>query len=159
MAGVYTYNPKEVRLVVGGYIFEGWQTITITRNAKTFAPIRGIRGKNTRVQNKDTSATITIPLLQTSQGNDVFSQILEQDSNFGTARLSLMLDDGSGSSVFSSDEAYVTGFPSVVYSGGFEYRVWEIFCQSTGSYTISGNSNPSNSLLGGLLDSARGFFS
>ncbi|MNX69384.1 hypothetical protein D3C86_1006010 [compost metagenome] len=159
MTGVYTYNPKEVTLVIGGYIFTGWQTITIAKSVKTFTPIRGIRGKNTRVRNRDTSATITIVLLQTSQGNDVFSQILEQDINFGTALISLSLQDGSGSSVFDSSEAYVTGFPVTTYSGQFEYRTWEIFCQSTGSYTVAGNSNPSNSLLGGLLDSARGFFS
>ena len=118
MTGIYTYNPKEVTLVMGGYIFTGWESITITRNTKAFTPIRGIRGKNTRVKNRDTSATIVIPLLQTSSGNDVLTQIVEQDINFGTALISLSLSDGSGSSVFDSSEAYVTGFPTTKFSGG-----------------------------------------
>lgn len=158
MANIFTYNPKQVSLVVGGYTFTGWQAITIVKSVKPYTPIRGIRGKNTRALNKDTSATITIPLLQTSQGNDVFTEILQQDLNFGTGLLSLMLKDGSGSSVFDSSEAYITGWPVVTYSGGFEYRVWEIFCQSTGSYTISGNSNPSSSLLGDIADRVTSFF-
>lgn len=158
MTGIYTYNPKEVTLVVGGYIFTGWESITITRNTKAFTPVRGIRGKNTRVRNRDTSATIVIPLLQTSSGNDVLTQIVEQDINFGTALISMSLSDGSGSSVFDSSEAYVTGFPTTKFSGGFEYRVWEIFCQKTGSFTVGGNANPSNSLIDNLVNKVTSFF-
>ena len=111
---VNTYSPKDVVLTVSGYQFTGWDSISITRSAKGFNTIRGIRGKNTRVRNTDTSATITISLLQSSQGNDVLSSIHEQDLAFGTGRIVLMLKDNSGRSVFASNEAFVTSFPTSV---------------------------------------------
>lgn len=134
-------------LTIGGYQVTGWQSITVSRTVKGFNVIRGIRGKNTRVANVDTSATITISLLQTSQGNDVLSYIHELDLEEGTARIALMLKDRSGRSVFSSNEAFITGYPTASFSGQFEYRNWELFAQTTATYTVGGNAKPATDLL------------
>lgn len=154
---VQTYNPKDVILTIGGYQLTGWQSITISRTVKGFTVIRGIRGKNTRVKNVDTSATLTISLLQTSQGNDVLSSIHGLDLEEGTARISLMLKDRSGRSVFSSNEAYITGYPTAPFSGQFEYRNWEFFAQTTDTYTVGGNAKPATDLLDRALSEAGNF--
>ena len=160
MAKVFTYSPKEVQLTFGGYTVTGWQSISIARSVDAFKPIRGIRGKHTRVRNADTSCMITIPLLQTSMSNDVLSKIHELDITNGTGRIELTLSDISGTSVFNSVEAYIVGYPEVVYSGEFEYRQWRIFCQTTGSYTVGGNAQVENifssifSKASGLANSA-----
>src|SRR6185437_8171756 len=93
---VQTYSPKDVILTIGGYQLTGWQAINVSRTVKGFTVIRGIRGKNARVKNVDTSATISISLLQTAQGNDVLSYIHELDLGEGTARIALLLKDRSG---------------------------------------------------------------
>lgn len=139
MNSVLTYSPKKVIFVIGGYQVTGWESITIGRSTNAFIPIRGIRGKNTRVRNTDSSATITIPLLQTSLSNDVLSDIHTQDIALGTGRIELTLKDTGGNSIFSSNEAYILGFPAISYSGGIEYREWKIYCQSTSNYEIGGN--------------------
>lgn len=144
---VNTYSPKDVLFVIGGYTFTGWQNITIARNAKSFTPYRGIRGKNTRIRNSDTSAVLTITLLQTSQSNDVLSTILTADEENGTSRIAFTLKDRSGGSVFNSDDAFITGFPVTSFSGQFEYRTWEIFCGSTTTYTVAGNGRPSTNIF------------
>jgi hypothetical protein len=154
---VHTYSPKDVILTVGGYQLTGWQSITISRTVKGFTVIRGIRGKNTRVPNVDTSATITISLLQTSQGNDVLSYIHELDLEEGTARIALMLKDNSGRSVFSSNEAYITGYPVATFSGQFEYRNWELFAQSTNTYVVAGNAKPATDLFDRALSEVGNF--
>jgi hypothetical protein len=154
---VKTYSPKDVVLIIGGYQVTGWQTISITRSVKGFTPIRGIRGKNTRVPNRDTSATLTFPILQSSQSNDVLSYIHELDLEEGTARIALTLKDNSGRSVFNSNEAFITGYPSATFSGQFEYRNWEIFCQTTDTFKVYGNSRPSTSLFDGALNEATSF--
>lgn len=154
---VQTYNPKDVILTIGGYQLTGWQSVTISRTVKGFAVIRGIRGKNTRVKNVDTSATLTISLLQSSQGNDVLSYIHELDLDEGTARISLMLKDRSGRSVFSSNEAFITGYPIATFSGQFEYRNWEFFAQSTDTYIVGGNAKPATDLLDRALSEAGNF--
>ena len=66
MSKVYTYSPSEVQLTFGGYTVTGWQSISITRSVDAFKPVRGIRGKHTRVRSIDTSCTITVTILQTS---------------------------------------------------------------------------------------------
>ena len=155
MSKVFTYSPKEVQLTFGGYTVTGWQSITITRSVDAFKPVRGIRGKHTRVRNADTSCTITIPLLQTSMSNDVFSRIHELDIQKATGRIELTLSDLKGTSVFSSREAYILGYPEVVYSGEFEYRQWKLFCQTTGSYTVGGNAQTIN-IFSSIFNSAAG---
>lgn len=154
---VNCYSPKDVILTVGGYQLTGWQSITISRTVKGFTIIRGIRGKNTRVPNVDTSATITISLLQTSQGNDVLSYIHELDLEEGTGRIALMLKDNSGRSVFSSNEAYITGYPVTAFSGQFEYRNWELFAQSTNTYVVAGNAKPATDLFDRALSEVGNF--
>lgn len=151
MSDLFVYSPQQVVLTVAGYQITGWQTIRIARSTNGFIPIRGIRGKNTRVKNLDTSATITIPLLQTSQGNDVLSSIHSLDLERGTGRLTLTLKDMSGQSVFSSDEAWVQGYPEVGFSGDAEYRNWSIFCQSTKTYNVGGNASAQGSVFDSVL--------
>ena len=158
MSKVFTHSPKEVQLTFGGYTVTGWQSITITRSVDAFKPIRGIRGKHTRVRNADTSCTITIPLLQTSMSNDVFARIHDLDITHGTGRIELTIKDLKGTSVFSSAEAYVLGYPEVVYSEEFEYRQWRMFCQSTGSYTVGGNAQVKN-IFSGIFGAASGLAS
>ncbi|WP_443699032.1 hypothetical protein [Pseudomonas sp.] len=151
---VNCYSPSDVSLTIGGYVITGWDNFTISRRVKGFSPIYGIRGKNTRVKSKDTSATISISLIQTSPSNDVLGYIHELDLDEGTARINLMLKDTSGKSVFSSNEAFITSYPTVSYTGDFTYRNWEIFLQSTNTYNITGNSRPSTSLFDSAVSKA-----
>lgn len=154
---ISTYSPSDVQLIIGGYPVGGWQSISINRRTDSFRTIAGIRGKHTRVPSRDTSATITFPLLQTSPSNEVLSTIHELDILNGTARLSLTLKDGSGKSVFSTDEGYITGYPEVVFSGDFEYRVWKIFCQTTKSYSMAGNTRGETSVFDTAINEVSNF--
>lgn len=156
---VTTYSAKDVILNIGGYKIAGWMSIGISRNARGFTVVRGIRGKNTRVRNQDTSATITLTLSATSPTNDVFSTIHQVDMKKGTARISLTLKDMSGSSVFSTNEGYITGFPSTSYTGQIETRVWEIFAQTTEDFFVGGNTRPSTSIFDSAVNEASDFIS
>ena len=67
------------------------------------------------------------------------NSIHTQDLQLGSGRLEITLKDGSGTSVFSSNEAYIVGYPAVTYSGGIEYREWRIFCQTTTTFEVGSN--------------------
>jgi len=155
MSKVFTYSPSEVQLTFGGYTITGWQNLTITRSVDAFKPVRGIRGKHTRVRSIDTSCTITVTILQTSMSNDVLCRIHDLDLEYGSGRIELLLKDMGGTGIFSSAEAYVLGYPEVVYSGEFEYRQWRLFCQNTGNYTIGGNGQ-TTSIFSNIFNSAAG---
>lgn len=155
---VNTYSAKDVSLSFGGYQIAGWDSISITRTSPSFVTVKGIRGKHTRVPSGDTSATITVSILQTSPSNDVLSEVHRLDIENGTGRLDVMLKDSSGKSVFSSDEAYITSYPETTFSGGFEYRSWTIYCQTTKSYSVGGNSYPQTNLFNKALDAVSNIF-
>ncbi len=136
---VFTYRPGEVTLSVCGYVVEGWQNISVALHTSAFKQVRGIRGKNTRVRMKDTSGHIRITLNQTSITNNVFSELVQLDSKTGTARLEVVLKDNSGSSLFSSVNAYIEGFSDGNFSASQGERSWTILCDSIDSYFVGGN--------------------
>lgn len=161
---VATYSPTDVALIIGGYTLSGWDRISIARRTDSFKPIFGIRGKHTRIrmggkEARETSAFITITLSQESQANDVLSEIHRQDIDEGTARIALILKDSSGSSVFSSNEAYITNFAAAEFSNDFGTREWRMFAQTTETYNIGNNTRPSTSLVDSVLDSVSSLFS
>lgn len=154
---VRTYSPQEVQLVVGGYLVAGWDNITISRTSPLFRTVQGIRGKHTRVKSGDTSASLTFALAQTSQSNDVLSQIAALDDVNGTGRLVLTLKDNSGGTVIASDEGYITAYPETVFTGDIEMRLWNIQLQTTTTFNVGGNVKPMSGLLNSALNSATSF--
>lgn len=136
------YTPAEVILSFGGYRVEGWDQISIERSSPVFRQVKGIRGKHTRVREFDSSATITLGVMQTCSTNDYLSEILRRDAEWGTGRLSITLEDKSGGSIFSSEEAYITGYPKADFGEDIVFRPWTIFCQTTVEYNVGGNDKP-----------------
>lgn len=144
---VATYSPSDITLIISGYQIEGWSNITVTRNSPRFREIKGMRGKNTRCPELDTSASVTLNIMQTEVANQVFSKILSLDSQYRTGRLTVTLKDTFGESVFNSIEAYIPTDAATTYTNDIEYRSWTIQCQSTQSYDIGGNTKSFQSLL------------
>lgn len=156
--GVSTYSPSDVILTFGGYTVTGWQSIEIERSTPGFKVIRGIRGKNTRVRNRDTSAAIRVSILQTSYANDILSDVHEKDLETGYGRIEIGLKDTSGSSIFKSKEAYIVKYPSTKYSNDFEYRDWEIFCLTTSVFKTGGNNLGQGGLFESVIERALDLF-
>jgi hypothetical protein len=157
MVDIVTYSPSQVTLVIDDYQLVGWDTISIAKTSPSFITIPGIRGKHTRVPNTDKSCTIQIGLIQTSKANSILSAVHALDIEQGTGKLSVMLKDNSGESVFSSSDAYIVSYPDVSFSAGFEYRQWNIFCQTVLDYKVGGNTRP-KTILDSLFDSAASLF-
>jgi hypothetical protein len=151
MSIVNTYNPSDVYLIIAGHICTGWNEISIEKSTSTFKFIKGIRGKNTRVKDLDTSAIINITLLQTSQTNDILSEIHKLDIEEGTGRLEIALVDKSGTTAITSIEAYILTYPNKSFKDEFEPVSWSIQCQSTNDYIIGGNTSPETSVISSML--------
>lgn len=139
MANVKTYSPSLVAFSFGGTIVEEWDSITVEKDYPDFKTIAGIRGKNTRVASKNSAATVTINLVQTSVFNEIFSAILKADRISGDLRMQFLLRDILGKEVFASDEAYVEGMASREYGAEMGTRTWIIRCLSSRENDI-GNS-------------------
>lgn len=136
---INTYSPSDVNLSISGYQITGFDKISVNRNSPAFQMIKGIRGKNSRMRNRDTSCTVVVDLIQTSIANDVLSQILEQDLQTNSARLNLDLTDELGSSKIVSRECFIESYPDIVYANDISYRRWTLVCLSTDLFRVGGN--------------------
>lgn len=149
---IYTYDPKKVTLLIAGYKLPGIVKISVQFNSRPFKRVKGIRGTNTRVRDRDTSCQIQVEVLQTSLANNVLSKIHELDAQYGTGRIELSLQDNSGTTgtktLLESDTAYVDGFPNFGFSSEAETRTWTIECLSTRNVHVGSGFKAALDLLG-----------
>jgi hypothetical protein len=158
---VLTYDPSGVTIVVCGYIIPGLVSVSLQWKSSVFQTRKGIRGVHTRVYTPDRNATLVLETLQTSVANDVFTEIVLQDAAAHAGRLEVMLKDISGTSRFTTTDAYITTFPELSFNcEGLLTRKWEIeilsFVKNSGN--IGGNAQNGidiTDILSGALGSAK----
>jgi len=122
-----TYAAKKVQLVFKGIPITGFMEdsfIEVDRNSDSFTLMVGADGEGARAASADKSAKITIRLLQTSASNDVLTASVISDELTNVGSGPLMIKDGSGRSLDSAAEAWVTKPAKKVYSKGIEGREW-----------------------------------
>lgn len=152
MFDVREYSPSEVVMTFGGYRVEGWERISIRHLQPSFRLVEGIRGKNTRVRINNTAAEIEIALTQTSPTNNIFSQIVEVDEQYGTGRIELTIKDVLTGESFQSTEAYLERPADKTFDADVTERVWKMVCLSSKSSMGTGGA------LGSLVDRISSFF-
>lgn len=143
---VSTHVPTATVCLISGYELEGWNRITVARNAPVFRQIRGIRGKNTRVNIKDTSAVITFDVYQTEVANSVFSTALRLDSTYRSIRFEITLKNSSTLSLFTTTNAYVLGYPELVMDGDLAVNRWQLACE-TSMLHVAGATSPTPGIV------------
>lgn len=102
------YNADEVTLAVGGKSIEAGfadgQFILIEPRNPKIQTAEGTDGEVTVSRDPRKSAVITVSLMSTSDGNDVFQDMVDQmDSGAGIALRSLTIKDGNGRSLHEGD--------------------------------------------------------
>lgn len=145
-----TYAPNQVSVIITHEAtgishtvtgFSEESIVSIERNAETFTLYRGADDSKTRIFNSDSSAAITVPLQQTSNSNDIFSNLYEYDRQRlnSDGLFSIQIKDLTGRSTYYSDEAYIAIVPGSNFSNAMELREWVIHAASLDTY-IGGNS-------------------
>lgn len=157
---VLTYDPSSVTIVVCGYVIPGLVSVSLQWKSSVFHTRKGIRGVHTRVYSTDRNSVLVLETLPTSVANDVFTEIVLQDAASHAGRLEVMLKDTSGTSRFTTTDAYITTFPELTFNAdGIVTRKWEIeilsFVKNSGN--IGGNASNGidiTDILSGALGSA-----
>ena len=144
---ILTYAPSEVVLLIAGFQVIDLVSVKLNWNTERFSVVKGIRGKNTRVRNKDTGAVIEIDVLQTSITNDVFSQIVTLDEKSQVGNLSVSLKDNSGSTVVVSSNAFLASYPNFELKDVLQPRTWKLVLLSTDQAIVGGNLKPAGNLF------------
>jgi len=125
---LYTFDPKQLSVIVGPYIIKGFSEtmISITRGTDAFSMIVGADGEATRVKSNDNSATITLTLQQGSPSNDVLSLIATADRLTSTGIFPFLLKDNLGNTVMTAASCFIAKVPDIVFGKTHNDRVWTI---------------------------------
>lgn len=132
-----TYSPEAVSIIIGNdqfsHVVSGVAEdtfITISRETPATQLVVGGDMSAMRIRRRNRSSTITITLMQGSNSNDVFSQILKNDEDAmnNDWLFHVTIKDGSGRSVFFSPQAYIANMPDISFGTEGDNRDWVIQC-------------------------------
>lgn len=131
MAGPKIYDANEVSLVLMGLIidsgFGDGEFIRIEQETDDFTDVAGTDGEVTRSKTNDKRATITVTLMQTSEGNSKLTAInnLDRKASNGAGVGPFLIKDKSGLALYMGT-AWVAGPPTVVFDREATAREWKL---------------------------------
>jgi len=131
MGAPYTYDPKQVAVIVGGVPVSGFADgtfVTVERSNDLFTKVSGGDGIVSRSKSNDKSGTITITLQQTSPSNDILQGValLDEVSNNGV--VPIIIQDFSGRTTLVSAFGWVKKSPKAEFSKEITNREWAFDC-------------------------------
>lgn len=137
-----TYSPKEIVLAINDYVlsdFSDGTFIELKKNKPYFKKVEGIRGKHTRVAQRDKSGELKFSLLQSSSQNDTLSKLALEDAYNQTGLLEVILKDSGGSTLIYLINAYIDGPPDKSYKASdTSSNEWTIQYEALGAYVVGG---------------------
>lgn len=144
-----SYSPLDVVVIltqkstgivhrVVGYMEDTF--VNVERDSDTWTHVTGVDNFSTRVYMANTSGKVTLSLQQGSPSNDVLTALYRQDAatRNNTGLFSILVKDGSGRSVYSSQQAYIGKVPNSQFGNTVQAREWIINSTAVDS-TIAGN--------------------
>jgi len=124
---VFTYDPKQVSVIVGGKIITGFSDSTfikIERNDQAFTLKVGVDGEGTRSKSNNKSGKATLTLMQSSGSNDDLSGFAAADELSNTGAVPLMIKDNSGRTLVTALTAWVMKYPDEEFAKEVSTRAW-----------------------------------
>lgn len=129
MAGVLTYAPNRVSVVVGGKLLSGFGEDTfvkVMRDADAYTRVMGVDGVGSRARNNDRSGTIEITLHATAPSNSILQAFATADEQGDTGAVPVIVRDNNGATLATAVTAWVKKLPDVEYGKSVGERVWTL---------------------------------
>jgi len=131
MPGPKIYDANEVSLIFGGIIidsgFADGEFCRIEQEADDFTDLAGTDGEVTRSKTNDRRVTITLTLMQTSEGNSKLSalNLLDRRMSGGAGVVPFLVKDRSGTALHAGS-CWVAKPPATVYGREATAREWKL---------------------------------
>lgn len=137
-----TLDPRKVKINYAGRIFTGLAKETFVNIAPQGEGNRLVKGAfdtSAWSIDPDSSAMVTITVMQTEADNDFLSERYRRQQAGLEGGQILLIKDLRGTSLLHSSDAKVVNFPEAGHGVEVENRSWEIMCASTLAYNVGGN--------------------
>lgn len=129
MSGLFTYDPAEIIISIGGAVMSGYTDgtfVEIARNEATWNLVVGADGFTTRGKTNNFSGTLTLTLKQSSPSNDILSAFLIADELANTGAVPVLIKDLSGTSTYFSAQGWINAWPNSTFAKEIGDRTWTI---------------------------------
>lgn len=132
MAGTKAYSGSDVSVYVNGILIRGGladgEFLRIEQDTDDFTDVVGTDGEVTRSKSNDRRATATLILMQSSDDNDLLSQLsnLDRNSPGGAGVGSFQVRDQSGRARYNAAACWISKPPSVSFGREAAPREWTI---------------------------------
>lgn len=126
---VRTYDPKQVKVIVGGVPMSGFADgtfVNVSRSNDSFSKISGADGEVSRAKSNDKSGELTLTLAQTSPSNDVLSGFSNLDEQTGEGIFPVAVKDLKGRSTYVSAFGWVRKPADAGFGKEIDSREWNI---------------------------------
>jgi hypothetical protein len=124
---LFTYDPKQVAVIIGGKIISGFADgtfVKVERNEQAFNLKVGVDGEGTRAKSNNLSGKITLTLMQSSSSNDDLSAFAAADEAANAGAVPAYVNDKSGRSIFTALTAWVQKYADAEYAKEVMTRTW-----------------------------------
>jgi len=149
-----TFDPENVIFTINDYQLTDFalgEFITLRLDAPKFRKVSGIRGKNTRVHTRDRSGTVSFRMLQTSNQNNILSQITNSDDFNLSNKLMVNIVDVGGGTGIQVGNAYLESVPNISFSSDTTPNDWVINFEYITRYDVGGNQKGALDFIGNLF--------
>ena len=124
---LFTYDPKQISVVIGGHIVSGYADgtfVKVMRNEDAFTTVIGADGEVTRVKTNNKSGRIEVTIQQSSASNDVFSAYAAADELSNSGIVPALVKDLVGRSLATAARVWVVKQPEAEMAKGMSNRTW-----------------------------------
>jgi hypothetical protein len=135
-----TYDPTLIVISFAANLITGYADgtfVKVARNADLWKAYIGADGKVARAKNADKSGVVTLTIASTSPSNDILSAAAIQDEKTSTGAYPFLMKDQGGTSIASSQLAWVQKIADIEMGKEVVAREWAIFCPEL--YMLAGS--------------------
>lgn len=137
------YVPSAVHMIWGGIpIHLGAATgqfISISHTVPRYKLVKGTDGEGVRVRSNDFSARVSLTIRAGSGTNDVLSFASAADDLSGLLAVPLWINDGTGSSLYTSPLAFLEAPADVSFGTEEGNVIWDFLCDVLIGHTGGSN--------------------
>jgi hypothetical protein len=143
MAEIANYDPSKIVFIVGGVPITGFADgtfITIEPMTEGFTSMVGSDGEVARTISTDNRLKITCALMQTSNSNQVLSNLYLVDRLSGRGVFAMLVEDLIGGTIMASGQSWIVKQATAKFGKTTESREWE-FCAvpaTSSLYSLAG---------------------
>jgi hypothetical protein len=127
--GVFTYDPKNVSVIVGGQTMSGFGDGTFVkfgRDENMWNKKIGVDGEGTRAKSNNKAGFMEISLMQSSASNDVLSGFAAADELSNTGAVPVLIRDNNGRTLATCLTGWVVKYPDTEFAKEVTVRTWRI---------------------------------